>query len=466
MIALSGILFLLASVYVRPHEIWPALRLLGPVPLAAVCLFGLVVDVRNGRVRPLVSPLVVMTGLFFAFCLLDLVVKVPGLGGPRVPVYVTSLLLTILISQVVQGLRPLRLVAGTVVALSLFLAGVATEQALAPRTCMTLEEDAPDEAAPVSTGRACEDARQCAVGDDDPSEYRCERQGLFGTTTAAGRVRYRGLLQDPNELAWAVSAALPLLLALGAPALRRARPASAGAGGRALRLLMVAALGALAVACVVLTHSRTGQLAVLAAVAAFFARRPGVAAGLGLAVAVPLAMLGGRAGAEAQASTEERIECWARGLDMWRDNPLLGVGPGQFTEHHYLTAHNSFVLALAETGPIGLFLWTAVLYLCFKTALAAQRHARLHPEAAPMRPWASALVASCAATAIASFFLSLVHHAVLWIFVGLCAALHAAFRRHEPGWRVRFGWRDAALVAGIDVVAIGVIHLITRLPAG
>jgi O-antigen ligase len=269
-----------------------------------------------------------------------------------------------------------------------------------------------------------------------------------------GRVRYRGILQDPNELAWAVSAGLPFALAffLGAPGSRR-RPARMALG------LLPLALG---LACVVMTRSRTGQLALLAALAAFFVRRPLLAAVLGVGAAIPLAALGGRAGAEAEASTQERIECWREGLSMFRDSPLLGVGPGQFTEHHYLTAHNSFVLCLAELGPLGLFLWTAVVYLCLKTALSVERYARSNLQASDLRPWAAALVGSWAATAVSAFFLSLSYHPVLWVFVGLSAALHAAVRRHDPAWRVHLGWRDAALIGGIDLAVMTGVYAVTR----
>jgi O-antigen ligase len=59
---------------------------------------------------------------------------------------------------------------------------------------------------------------------------------------------------------------------------------------------------------------------------------------------------------------------------MWREKPVMGVGGGQFTEHYYLTAHNSLLLALAELGPIGLLLWSAAIYYTIKVTLQAQRH--------------------------------------------------------------------------------------------
>ena len=45
-------------------------------------------------------------------------------------------------------------------------------------------------------------------------EYMCEHPGFLGTHSIAGRVRYRGLLKDPNELAWAVGLGVPFAFAL------------------------------------------------------------------------------------------------------------------------------------------------------------------------------------------------------------------------------------------------------------
>jgi O-antigen ligase len=455
MFALPGIVALVLVVVVRPHEVWPVLAPWALGGVLAASLFGVVVDVRRGYVRPLFSPLLVATVLFFAWCLVDLVLTVPAGGTAKLPAYLLALCIPVLLSQAVQGIRPFRLVATTVLAVTLLLAAIGVEQGLTPRRCLLVAEGAAEEATSAAfTGRACTDARECEPPDDAEAErttggeYRCERAGLLGTTSVGGgRVRYRGILQDPNELAWAVSAGLPFALALFA--------------GRRRPLVLIPL--ALALACVVMTRSRTGQLAALAALAAFHVRRPAVAAALGAAVAVPLALLGGRGGAEADASSQERIECWRQGLDMWRDNPLLGVGPGQFTEHHRLTAHNALVLSLAETGPVGLLLWTAVVYLCLKTALTAERHARHHLAAADLRPWAAALTGAWAATLVAALFLSLSYHPVLWIFVGLSLALHAAVRRHDPTWRVRFGWRDAGLVAALAGAALAAITVVTRL---
>ena len=64
-----------------------------------------------------------------------------------------------------------------------------------------------------------------------------------------------------------------------------------------------------------------------------------------------------------------RAEAWATGLDMFKHSPIFGVGARLFNEHHFLTAHNSFVLTLAELGLIGMMLFVTFIYLSFKTLI-------------------------------------------------------------------------------------------------
>ena len=156
----------------------------------------------------------------------------------------------------------------------------------------------------------------------------------------------------------------------------------------------------------------------------------------------PVLLLGGRSGTEADESTEERLDAWSEGFSMWRENPFLGVGPGQFTEHHYLTAHSSLVLSLAELGPVGLVLWTAVVYYAFKVAVRARAALSGRPEAAPASAWATAVLASLAGMVVSAAFLSIANHPVLWIFIALAGALGAIVSEHDPEFRVPFGWGD------------------------
>src|SRR4029079_19404999 len=115
-------------------------------------------------------------------------------------------------------------------------------------------------------GRPCETPRECYLGGAEPgAQYMCEHIGLFDTNSVDdGRVRYRGVLQDPNELALAVGAGLPLAFAFGQ--LR---------GRKFPRRLLVLLSVILVSICAIMTRSRGGQLVFLAVLATYFIKRFG-----------------------------------------------------------------------------------------------------------------------------------------------------------------------------------------------
>jgi O-antigen ligase len=221
----------------------------------------------------------------------------------------------------------------------------------------------------------------------------------------------------------------------------------------------------------VLTGSRGGQLVVLAVLGAYGLMRFG-AKGLllGPVVAAPLVLLGGRNSEEASSSTLERLDCWASAISIGRSHPILGVGLGQFTEHNYMTAHNSYLLAFAELGVPGILLFSIILYISAKIPFVILRDIRPSPVgdggdlagSSIARPWAMALIAAFAGLAVGIFFLSFTYHYVLWIYIGLAGALYSAVRTHHPALRVRFGLSELALVAGLDVAIVVLAYAYTR----
>lgn len=158
----------------------------------------------------------------------------------------------------------------------------------------------------------------------------------------------------------------------------------------------------------------------------------------------------------------ERLECWWTGLHLLVGSPAYGVGSGQFTEYHYLTAHNAYILSAAELGLPGLLLWTAVLYVAAKIPIQALRH----PVAPVARTWALALLASMAGLLNGIMHLSYVYKDVLWIYVGLTGVLYQAIRRHDPTFRVEFGLRDLGLVALVDTALVVALVGYTGLTLG
>jgi hypothetical protein len=356
----------------------------------------------------------------------------------------------------VQTFRAFQTIAVTLLILILYLAAVGVHQGLAPFGCHRIDPTSTDQAG-IYDGRSCINDRECEEGDVEPgADYNCEKIGLFGTSSiAGGRVRYRGALNDPNELALVCSAGLPFAFAL----LERRR--SFG------RLLLVALSVSLVATCVVYTQSRGGQLVLLSVLGAYFVKRAGWKGLIyGAILGAPVLLLGGREGESADSSSQERIECMYAAIQMFKQYPLRGVGLGQILDYHTQTAHNSYALAAAEMGFPGLVLWTGVLYTSIKIPLRALRDFADKPETAVARAWAMALVASTAGMAIGIFFLSFCYHQTFWIQVGLCGAFYAACKTHDPEWEVEFGPRDWLLLLSIDVALVMAIFLYTRAKVG
>ncbi|MBK8479931.1 MAG: O-antigen ligase family protein [Proteobacteria bacterium] len=451
MFSFPGIVSLVFFFFVRPHEVF---ELLQQLPLlyifTALAVFGMVIDLRLRLVRPEPTPQLAWALLFFAWAALSAALRHPD---PPVALLDLAILFTwyFLISHGLQSLRAFDAMARLLVGLAVFLAAVGVHQHFAPLGCVAAEPDvnlaivsgAPD-------GRSCRTASDCLRQGADPGkEYVCEHVGLLGTTTISDRVRYRGTLQDPNELASVIASVLPLIIAL-----ITVRPSA----GRWLGGLIG---GALILLCVVLTRSRGGLMGVGAALSVYVIRRfrlKGVAA-LGL-LTIPLMYLVLSNRADADASSIERMECWWEGMNMFRYHPFFGVGFDQFTEHHYLTAHNSFVLTVAELGIVGMLLWVGLLYVSCKIPIVAYLR---YPDQPEVRAWALATLAAFGSTMVGAFFLSLTYRYMPWTFIALCGSLYRAIKAHDPTWRMPLGARDWLAIGGLTLGLTGGLFVITRM---
>jgi O-antigen ligase len=440
--ALPPIALLVIFILVRPQEFMPELQ---RVPFlhvfTALAIIGYVIDVRLRRLQPIATNTLPWCGAFLIWAIISTAINAPDQLVGRVLELAVLFALYGTIAHGIQRFRTFQFFAGVLAVTCTFIAAVCLHQGLAPRQCIGGEEQEgaiqgkPD-------GRPCETSEQCRLGDAEPGmEYRCEHVGLFGTYSVEDRVRYRGDLNDPNELALTISAGgLALLIAF---ALRqRASP------------LKLASIGGVVLigATVYYTQSRGGLVAAMLVPAVYLVWRYGfkiVAAAIPVAAVVML--VGGRSGDAAELSTEMRYEAWASGLDMWHHHPLFGVGARMFSEHHYLTAHNSYVLSLAELGFVGLVLFVAIMYLCMKTLVVGLRELSGVPGSAAAQVWGLALLAALAGIAFQINTLSFSYHPVLWLFFGLVGAWYSAVRHHRPDLEIRLG--------GVEVFLIGVASL-------
>jgi len=460
MLILPALITLLSYLYWRPHQIWSVFTPLTINVAVALVAFAYALDWRTGNVRPRGSALLALLSAFSIWCLITVGIKAPDRMNDMVVKIATAFLALLFISEGLQSLRAVKAVAGVLLGFTVALGVLGVQQGTSPSGCYLrsepgLEDDGGGDLGPGREGfdgRSCTERAECYQGGVPGAEYGCEHPGWLGTHSIFGRIRYRGILEDPNELSWALSMGIPFGFAFYEAKRSRLRLA-----------LLLLGLGFVA-ASVILTQSRSGQLSMLAVLGVYFIRRyrwRGAAAALVLGL--PVLLFGGRSGQDAESSSEERLGCWSEALNMFRENPLTGVGAGQFTEHHFLTAHSSFMLTLAELGPIGFVLWTSAVYFAVKVTVRVQVDLAERAGAEAARSWSMALLASLAGLIVSAAFLSIAYHPILWIFLGMTAALYAAVRRHAPDFRVRFGARDLALVCSLDTAFVVAVALYLRM---
>lgn len=122
---------------------------------------------------------------------------------------------------------------------------------------------------------------------------------------------------------------------------------------------------------------------------------------------------------DSQNSTQYRVEMWAEGLEMMKQNPVFGIGRGNFQAYtSKLIAHNSFVEIGGETGIVGLLLYVGLIYFCLKSTL----HARAHFKEPRDKDFALAAALSVVGYVVSAMFVTL-EYETFYILLAGCAAL-------------------------------------------
>jgi len=209
--------------------------------------------------------------------------------------------------------------------------------------------------------------------------------------------------------------------------------------------LLALALAALMGWATYLTGSRGGFLATLAVLGLFVAVRrkislTKIATGAVLCTVVfmlaPESLTSTR---DENKSAQHRVEVWAEGLNMMKEDPLLGIGRGNFRVYTgRLIAHNSAIEIGGETGLIGLMLWGTLIYVCLRAAVTAWRESTAPSDSNV----GFGLMLALLGYLVSAMFVTLEYET--WYFLlALCAVL----RRHQPD--ARLTKREMTMVAVI-----------------
>ena len=162
-----------------------------------------------------------------------------------------------------------------------------------------------------------------------------------------------GVISDPNDLAQVFVTTIPLLWIWWKP-------------GRFIgNFLFTIVPAVLLTLGVYYTHSRGGVVALIAILLFGFKDKLGfvkssIFAGIALAGLLALNISGGRGMNDDDGG---RVAAWVTGLEIFKVHPLFGIGVENFSDYNETgaTAHNSYVLCLAELGIFGYFFWMGMI---------------------------------------------------------------------------------------------------------
>lgn len=458
--ALLLVLFLL----MRPMDIWPWMGKLHTLEaFAFMTAVGIGLDTSRGQRPSGASPQFGWLFGFFAWAWLVTIARHGVDHGAKAAWAITlGPIFMLLVIYALRDADRLRWIARLLIACTAFVSVVAVHQGNQPLECVELQkEEGEEEPEMVPDGRECEGARACEENGKPGIDYVCERAGLFGTFSTAGRVRWRGQLDDPNEVAVLICAVVPFLAMFAA---RRRGDEGLGEEGRSpFAVLVSLVLLGVGLWAMVYTQSRGGQLILGIVVASVLVRRYGWWSVLGAAALVaPIALLSWRAGEAADSSASERAEILNEGLLMLKAHPFLGIGIGQFAGENpmNMAAHNSYLLVATETGLFGYFLWCGLLWTTMKIPLVISRRPPFGIDPL-LVSFADALTVSLLGMLIGVFFLSFVYKSIFFVWIGLAGALYAAVRVEAPEFRVTLGAKDYAGIVGLVVVSLAAVKLVS-----
>ncbi len=283
------------------------------------------------------------------------------------------------------------------------------------------------------------------------------------------RVRYLGIFHDPNDLGILFVCSLPL----------------AYYGAREFRQSVVSFLFLAAALVIVyalyLTKSRGGMLSLgfvlmLALWRHFDFLKAAIVTGVLAVVGAGLQLRKESIGGGDQSSLD-RIDGWGLGMELFQSNPLFGIGYNHYMDYYYLTAHNSLVLALSETGLVGYIFWVSFFIVLMSLLLKVS----LKPEGLKLKesePWDSLEPAqqinwifflSLAGYLFGSFFLSQTYTIFLFLLSAFAtAAWLIAYRQYNPGEDdASAAWSivpiSMAAAAGSIVVLWLLIHILIKI---
>ncbi|MDN3652418.1 O-antigen ligase family protein [Thalassotalea ponticola] len=231
--------------------------------------------------------------------------------------------------------------------------------------------------------------------------------GWTGQALIMERATYIGIYGDPNDFGMYVLITIPMMFYL-------LSESKGFIGKNYYRLAILASLYG-----IYISNSRGTLVGALALLGFYFYQKFGVLKTAIMSIfTLPIVLLvmgKFRAIDLEENSAQDRVLAWYDGIHMFFANTIFGVGKGWFTDFHSLTAHNSYILVLAELGMFGFVFWFAAMSYSMM-----QMSGLFDGKANKIQ---ITLFYSLLAFATTGFFLSRSFSNIFYLLIGLSAAI-------------------------------------------
>ncbi len=161
-----------------------------------------------------------------------------------------------------------------------------------------------------------------------------------------------------------------------------------------------------------------------------------------------------------ESSAHERTWIWEQGLNLFRENPILGIGKGQYRYQYGQIAHNNFVENMADMGFPGFFVYTGLIYFTLKGLYIVGKKKVADKNNAVLINLSNGLFISMVGFFVITFFVSM-ELDFLFLWLGLCAAAINIARNEIKGISFRFSLiKDTAAILFIMMAVWSAVYMI------
>lgn len=211
-----------------------------------------------------------------------------------------------------------------------------------------------------------------------------------------------------------------------------------------------------------LTNSRGTMVALLVGLSAFYIIKKKSVWSLGIALFFGMLVFAVGPSRLSQITSGDssamgRIYAWIEALGLFRRDPIFGVGADRFLEYHHVTTHNSFVLALAETGMFGFIPYLSLFIISIYTAIKVSYQIEDKKVSVEIISLVSGLIGITAAI----FFISRTYVLLPYLYI---AVLMSYLRIHSPELHNKnIKQLSIYMLVGLSVGGVVFIYLFNRL---